>query len=227
MRFLSLTILGAALALSAPPATQAAVLYDNQPDLSAGQDGDCAYNTTCGPAIEGTGSNTYLGQQFAFISGATINQIDWNAIVTGTAATATSANWAFYADNSGSPGALVASGAALSLTASAGPSGSENNTTEYSIGIDPVALNAGTYYVALQAVTTNFSDMLAQGVAATGSFETIDGGTTWIPSGPPGDLGDTSFAVTLENVTMPEPASLAMFGVGLSGLCAIRRRRNV
>ena len=94
MRFLSLTILGAALALSAPPAVQAAVLYDNPPDLSAGQNGDCVYNTTCGPAIEGGGSTTYLAQQFAFISGETVNQIDWNAIVTGST-TATSANWAF------------------------------------------------------------------------------------------------------------------------------------
>jgi PEP-CTERM motif len=224
MRFLSLIILGGGLALSAARPSQAIVLYDNGPDLSAGQNGDCAYNTTCGPAIESGSTTTYLAQQFTFISGETVNQIDWNAIVTGS--TATSANWAFYADNSGTPGALVASGSSLSLAAAAGPDGSESSTTEYTITIDPVTLDAGTYYVALQADTTNFFDMLAQGVAATGSFETTDGGTTWIGSGPPGDLGDTSFAVTLEYVTTPEPASLAMFGVGLVGLCALRRHRD-
>ena len=121
MRFLPLTILGAALALSTPPLARADVLFDEEPNLSAGQTGDCAYNTTCGPNFAGVGSSTYAAEQFSFASGETVNQIDWNAIVTGS--TATSANWAFYADNAGMPGALVASGVDLSLVAAAGPTG--------------------------------------------------------------------------------------------------------
>lgn len=87
---------------------------------------------------------------------------------------------------------------------------------------------AGDYYLAIQAVTTNFNDYLSLGVAASGAAQSNDGGTNWAFGYGAGTQRFPSVAVSLtgELTGVPEPASLVLFGFGLAGLAAARAKRQ-
>ena len=84
---------------------------------------------------------------------------------------ATGANWIITDAGGlgGLPGATLGSGVGSNFTVSAGPVGYDFATTNYVFDISSLLLQAGDYYVAVQAVTTNWNDFLSKGVAASGA----------------------------------------------------------
>jgi hypothetical protein len=204
-------------AVSATAAARATVLFDNPPDLSSTQDGSCLYDTACEP-------HWYAAQAFTLTGPATVTSVDFNSIVLGNGATGSAANYQFLlADGPGGlPRTLAASGLGEPLTATNGPTGTSFPTIEYSFGVTSFSLLPGTYYVAIQLMSTNASDYLSRGVAPSGAAQSTDGGLTYSA----GDGVFQSIAVSVEGTSIAEPASLALLGVGLLGLGFVASRKR-
>ena len=221
--FLS-TILASGLAASG--AASATVLFQNLPDLTGNQIGSCRYNTTCGPSL--LGSTYYGAQKFTLTQAATATSAGFNSIVY-DGVFASGVNWLILAANGtgGLPGATLFSGTNTAVTHAVGPVGNLRPTTDYSFGFTPASLAAGSYYLAVQAITTNRNDFLSKGVADSGAAESGDGGASWASGYSYENEGlipsvAMSLTGTFDN-NVPEPGSLALL---LVGLAAIYRRKT-
>jgi hypothetical protein len=194
----------AAVAVSSA-AAQAAWVYDNL-DTTSGI-GDCSFSTTCA-AIFDRGDD-FAAQLFTLSSTATINLGAFSDFVDGS--TASSVNYAIYADVGGLPGGTaIESGSATPTTTSADPDLSSFLET---FPIASITLGPGSYFFAVQAVTSNELDFLQQGLVTSGSAETHDGGLTW--SADYESLGGVSVAL---GSAVPEPSTWAMMLLGFAGL---------
>lgn len=145
----------------------------------------------------------------------------------------------FYAMVSGAP-ANTAS--ATQTSTSVARSASVGNYAgrdafDFTIDLAPVGLNAGTYFMAVQAVdSVNFFWIVAnanQGadshVRDTWRNQTGGGGANTYPEAwtPLADIGGDpqDMAFTIRGTVVPEPATIAVIGLGLAALAARRRRK--
>lgn len=193
-------------------AADAAILYSNPWNAIAA--GDCSWDTACA-ATAGRG-NDYAAQEFTLSTTAMITSAA--AIVQDVGTTgATFINWSLYAAQFGSPagGALFTGSSSIAI--SPVPS-SVMSVYTFDIG---ARLDAGTYFLAMQDVSSTIQNYLQQGTSASGAAETFDGGTTWSPN----YEGNTSIALTLTGTAIPEPMMLTVLGSAVLGLATMRRRR--
>jgi len=213
----------AALAFIATPSL-AGTVYSNPYDPVADV-GDCSFSSTCAAAV-GRG-NDFAAQQFTLSGSTTIMSASFTVLDIPQFAAPSSANWAFWTDASGLPGTLIASGTATSGTQSGGaPDASGFYFVDtYAFDVGSVTLGAGSYFFALQDTNSNFDHYLAQGLTDSGAAETHDGGATWSSSYE--DIGGVAISLFDTPVnSVPEPITLSLFGAGLAGAVAIRRRKR-
>ncbi len=211
----SKTIFAAAAALSlvaiVPAGAGAATVYTNEGGNPFA--GDCSFSTTCA-ADDGRGDE-FAAQLFTLGSAVTVTGGSFTELDAGIGPT--SVNYAFYSDVGGLPsGAALDSGSA-SITATLLNAGIYDQQLE-SFHISNVSLGAGSYFFAIQAVSSVFGTYLQQGVVTSGAAETNDGGLTWAAGyeNLPGGAQLGGIAVALYSV--PEPTTLAMMLLGFAGL---------
>jgi hypothetical protein len=229
-------LLGAIGTLICAPFASAAIIYNNGgPDQS-------------GFADEMTQSQ--LAEEFTIGSTATITDVRFWALLEssspGPAAAPLQYNgsisWAIYTSGGGAtcdplnPGAspcpvgLLASGnqagASLVQTGQTVLSTNDEFQIDFTLNTPFVATGGVTYFLSLHngplADTTNANflwETTSSTDAATGRFFTLNGGTTWQDTG-----FEHAFLLESNASSVPEPSAMFLFGGGLAGLAAFRRR---
>jgi hypothetical protein len=197
----------------------AAPVYDN-PYNPAGS-GNCHFNSACGPFTE------YGAQKFTLSGTTTLDSATFTEIKD-SGAGPTAVDWSFLLPNgaSGLPGSVVSSGSSPVSQTSLGVSfPSRPGLGYFKEGFDlgAVTLSAGTYYFAVHAISTNFDNFLADGLAASGGA--YYDGNVWSS----GYLEAPSVAISLDALApaVPEPSTWAMVILGFAGMGFMAyRRRN-
>jgi hypothetical protein len=203
----------AVLSLSAM-AAQASVVFDNAANNAGG---NCVFSTTCG--TQAGAGNDFAAQRFTLTQATTLTGASFTVYTNSNQPSA--ANWKFLADSANAPGAVVAFGNSVIDTRNLVGGGFGYQMVKEGFGLNGVTLGAGTYYFAVQAVSSVFETYLAS-ANGNGAFETNNGGASWHAN----YAGYGAVAVSLSGgKAVPEPASVAIFGLGLLGLALVRRRK--
>jgi hypothetical protein len=202
---------GVSIALLAATA-QAAVLYDNGPANGNNDAWTINFGYVVANSFDLAGASTVTGANFTLwnFPGDVTSTVDW-AIVTNPTA-----------------GSTLASGTAAAVSQSLqGTNGYGYDINLDSISLPGIALGAGTYWFELfNAVVDNDNP----------AFWDINGGPSQIWESAIGYNPDpnqyaiglnnssNSFQITGDAGNVPEPATLALFGLGLLGLGLSRRK---
>ncbi|MDB5825522.1 MAG: hypothetical protein JWR21_4226 [Herminiimonas sp.] len=186
LKFLALAAAVAASLLASRAG--AATIYSNPYNGSGGK---CNFNTSCAAVAK---VNDYAAQKFTVSAATTAHSASFT-IYNYSDTRPTAANWKILGvDSRGLPGVLLASGSGAPILSTENLSNGPRYTIDqHFFDLTSVSLAPGTYYLAVQAVTTTKQNYLSRGVQTFGAAETFDGGSTWALS----YVGYPSVAVAL------------------------------
>ncbi len=194
-------------------AAHASVLFDNGGPATQGGDSISNYMTANSFAVTTsevlTGANIYIDDSSRTFA-------KFNGMI----------NYAIYSDVSGSPGALLTSGAVTGLSGtSTGVITNIGPSFEVSFNFNSTfsAAAATTYFFDIQTAN-EYWDVSANPLSTSGSYQSTNGGASWFLASYPEHAFQLLGASSANPV--PEPLSVALFGVAIVGLAVVRSGRQ-
>lgn len=199
------------------------VVFNNPYDFNTG---NCFFNTSCNFSF-----NVFAAQRFTLDAATNITSGTFTVINSFTTEPS-SVNWMLLVADGGDvlPGTFITSGNSAITTRTVIGQQFEQDVVVTGYDLPSVALNAGSYYIALQAVSSEFEVDLGSASTFAGAAQTRDGGESW-EFGYTGPKSSTinGLAVSLSGggsvTAVPEPASWAMLIAGFGLVGALQRRR--
>jgi hypothetical protein len=206
----------AALAIGAAIASPASadVLYNNLNPTTGYS--DCSFNTDCDATF--SIGDDFAAQLFTLSAAATILSGAWTELDGGSPSTGV--NYAIYNDVSGLPsGPALFSGSSSTTTTLLNNdfSGYSYTTNLETFNIAAAPLAAGSYFIAIQSVSTSLQNYLQQGLVTSGAAETMNGGATWSQNYGFGTIDGISVAL-YSTAAAPLPSTWTMLIAGFAGL---------
>ena len=181
----------------------------------------------------GESPGTRRADAFQLSQDAVVRDLHWwgqqsHKYVTGGYTLVDSYDFSFtiYADNSGKPGAVYHQTTG-SLLYEPGTLNDLSWDRYFSSQLTtPFAVQAGvTYWLSIYSELADHSwswQSVASSTTEAHTYTRTGGSPSWVSN--PANL---AFRVTGDFAAAPEPTTLALFGLGLAGLAAVRRRRTV
>lgn len=204
---IAVKLVGAIGALALSQAVSAVTLYDNgAPDL-----------------VSGTQMSEFLvAENFTLGSPSDLSNLRFWTVQSGAADYSGSVYWGIYADNAGSPGALVAGGstAATAGALAGGSTGFGYAAWVYNVPVS-VSLAAGSFWLGLHNGPLSSIDPTEMLWATTASVSApqgmyLDG--VWVST-----LNEHAFLI--EGTVVPEPGAAVLMLAGLAAMASVARRR--
>jgi hypothetical protein len=200
----------------AAEAASAAVIFDNGGPIAGGSE---ATGWVQADDFQLGGSATIAGAQI-YIGGLPSGIGNWDGTV----------SYFIFADNAGAPGTLLTSGAGQNISTTDTGMPWLNDASIFQVEFDLVSAfdaAAGTTYWFGIHLSTDFNvDNIfwMDTDSATGNGQESRDGTfdNWSSNGG----FERAFALFDDTTAVPEPGTLALFGSGLLGMTALRRRRR-
>ena len=191
----------------------ATILYENA--LAGASGGNNSFSA----------SGTLGAENFTLLEDSSITNISFNAYHVRTGVNPTDIDWVIYDDNLNMPGSVLASGNSTSYTTSVVDVSGPYDLLDYIIDISSLSLSAGDYWVAFSpnggtAFDPHWSWTSGDGLSAISH----DGGTSWSTPYPGTNL---AFRIEGEAASVPEPASIALLGLGLAGIGFARKKKQI
>ena len=205
-------LFGAALFALLAGKADADVLY-SQPWDGTGSSYASQNDTTSG----GMGNFAIVYDNFTLTRAANLDGVEFVGSYPGSLGTITAFTLFFYADNAGIPGAPIAVGI---FPGNGGETLISGANYDYGLFFGDFFVNAGTYWLSI------VPDLALPPQWAWDTSSVGDDNSYRCFSGTCGSLG-VDFAFSIDGTSIPEPVTLSLFGAGLTGVAALRRRKRV